>query len=79
MTFGDIGEAADFRSAEEGPQLRIVVEKMEDVISVCFVFEGSLNQVKRYYVRETAEWPDRFAETMEAAAAEIRRLREVKP
>lgn len=79
MTFGDIGEAADFRSAEHDPQLRVVVEKMDDVISVCFVFEGSLNQVKRYYVRETVEWPDRFAETLEAAAAEIRRLREVKP
>jgi hypothetical protein len=79
VTFGDIGQAADFRSAHEAPQMRIVVEKIEDDISICFVFEGSLNQTKRYYVRETVEWPDRFAETLEAAAAEIRRLREVKP
>lgn len=72
------GQAAEFKSAEHDPQMRAVIEKIDDDISICFVFEGSLSQKKRYYVRETAEWTDRIAETLEAMAAEIRRLREVK-
>jgi hypothetical protein len=72
----DRKDFAEFRSAEQDPQLRSVVEKIGDDISICFVFESSFSQIKRHYVRETPDWPDRVAEMLEQTAAEIRRLRE---
>jgi len=67
--------SAEFRSAEHGAQMRVAVSKIGDDVSIVFAFDATLGHVKRFYVRETPEWPDQIAETLEAAAAEIRRLR----
>jgi hypothetical protein len=66
---------AEFRSAENNPQLRSFVKMNGPGIIICFVFESSYAQKKRQYVSETMEAPDRVAEMLEQTAAEIRRLR----
>jgi hypothetical protein len=65
-----------FKSSEIAPSLLVTVAPGDRVNAmVKFEFPNSLSQMKRAYVMDWTPKHDDVAATLEAAAAEIRRLR----
>lgn len=65
-----------FKSSEIAPSLLVTVAAGDESRAIVrFDFPGSLSQMKRAYVLDWTPQHDDVAATLEAAAAEIRRLR----
>jgi len=65
-----------FKSSEIAPSLLVTVAPGDRVNAmVKFEFPNALSQMKRAYVMDWTPQHDDVAATLEAAAAEIRRLR----
>ena len=68
-----------FKSSEIAPSLLVTVAPGDRVNAmVKFEFPNSLTQMKRAYVMDWTPQHDDVAATLEAAAAEIRRIREAR-
>lgn len=68
-----------FKSSEIAPSLLVTVAAGDESRAIVrFDFPGSLSQMKRAYVLDWTPQHDDVAATLEAAAAEIRRIREAR-
>jgi hypothetical protein len=68
-----------FKSSQHAPVLLVTVDAATSGNAlVTFTFPGSQSQVKRFHVLDWTPKHDDIAGTLEAAAAEIRRLREAR-
>jgi len=68
-----------FKSCDVAPSLLVTVAAGDESRAIVrFDFPGSMSQMKRAYVLDWTPQHDDVAATLEAAAAEIRRIREAR-